>query len=240
MARLLNWPLGIGILDRKPTSGPRSINATATNSISDFTQSVASPFGLHSYDLVLPACKGVKARRLSGWLTTLHNGANASRVPWYDRDRLSLEEAGVLYSDQEKSHGVPWSNGAPWANGKNWNTSRPFVPVVKASAMNSTYVILADSFWGHRLGYGDLIGFMPFHFGLYRITDVLGGGAYQIWPPLRKAIATTDYATLSPVLVMRLAGSSGVNTARPHEVMSETTISMIEVKDADVREYFTE
>jgi len=240
MARLLDWPSGLGIRASQPLSGPRTVGAASSTSIGDFTQTVASAFGGWTYSFTFPVCKDKAARRLRGWVTALHGGANATRVPFIDGDLMTFSEAGLSYSAQVERFGNSWSNGEGWSNGENWAASMPVVSVSAASAKGATIISLADAFWGHGLNDGDFIGFFPFHLGKYEVTQVIAPGIYRIWPPLRKAIATTDKATLNPVLAMRMTGEGAASLSRGLAMMEETTISLFEVFDYDARDYFAD
>lgn len=239
MARLLDWPVGLGIRARRPLSGPRSKGASGwQESIGGRYQSVASAFGYWKYEIVLPVARGRLYRRIEGIVTGLHGGANAVRVAWPVPDGLSLSEAGANFSARQERVGVPWRSGLPWSNGQNWRVSPPNVSVAAQSAFDTTIVQLAPQFWGHSLGPGDEIGFFPLHFGKYMITEDQGYGIYRIWPPLRKAITTSDFATLEPTLAMTLDNESGSDLSRNVDVGEETTLTLSEVFDYDVRTYF--
>lgn len=240
MARLLNWPSGFGIRAWQPLSGPRAVGAASSTAIGGFTQSVASPFGGWAYAFTFPICKDRGARRLRGWVTGMHGGANATRVPFYDADGMTFAEAGVSYSAAIERFGNPWANGQGFANGENWAASLPSVAVAAAAAKDATLVSLADSFWGHELGDGDFLGFYPLHFGKYTVTQVIAPGTYRIWPPLHKALTTADRATLNPTLAMRMTGEDAARLSRGLAHMEETTVSLFEVEDIDVRAYFAD
>ncbi len=50
MARLLSWPVGLGIRSRKPLAGPRSLAATSNQETTGGRyQRVSSPFGLSEF-----------------------------------------------------------------------------------------------------------------------------------------------------------------------------------------------
>ncbi|PLU81765.1 hypothetical protein BMJ22_16645, partial [Sinorhizobium medicae] len=111
-----------------------------------------------------------------------------------DPDMMTLLDAGMTVTPAQDRFGLPWSNGETWSNGQNWKATAPNVPVAAAADRDATIIRLADAYWGHRLQMGDYLGFFPFHFGLYTITEELGDGEYRIWPPLRKALAAGDFA----------------------------------------------
>lgn len=241
MARLLNWPVGLGVRTRTPLTGPRARSATARQETTGGRyQAVSSAFGYWKYQFVLPVARGEAYRRIEGLVTALHGGANAVRVDFPLPDRISLAEAGVSVSAQEEIDGVPWSNGEVWSNGQGWAVPHPTVPVAEAAAYDTTLISLSDTYWGHRLGVGDVIGFLPLHFGMYMVTQVLTPGLYRIWPPLRKAVAALDRATLEPVLAMTLDSEASADLSRGVANGEETTLILSEVFDYDVRDYFTE
>lgn len=238
MGRVLEWPVGLGKVAYQRLTGPRAVGATATESVAGFVQTVASAFGVWRYQLSLQPMVGRAHRLYRGMVTALHAGANAVRVPFTDPDVMSFEEAGVVGFT---SSDIEWSNGEPWSNGEGWQFSRPLVGVAADAARDDTLITLEDDFWGHALLGGEWLGFMPFHFGKYEVTEVLGDGQYRIWPPLRAALDTgTTYATLSPVLAMRLEGEGGGTVQRGVAVSDGNVLTLIEVEDADVRDFFAE
>lgn len=241
MARLLNWPVGLGIRTRTPMTGPRARGATSRQETTGGRyQAVSSPFGYWKYQFTLPVARGAAYRRIEGLVMALHGGANAVRVVFPLPDKMSLSEAGVTVSDAEVRDGVPWSNGKPWSNGQAWQVSHPSVAVAEAADFDTTIIALSDAYWGHQLGMGDVIGFWPLHFGMYMVTQVIAPGRYRVWPPMRKAVTTASYATLNPILVMTLDSESSADLSRGVAHGEETTLIMSEVFDYDVRRYFTE
>lgn len=235
MARLLNWPVGLKTIAREPLSGPRVVSGGSTTSIDNFSQTFAAPFGLWRFRFSLPPMRGELARRYRGWITALHGGANATRVTLCDWDGLSKAQRGISGELNQ-----PWSNGAPWSNGQPWHDYAPIVAVTAPSALDEDVVHLADTAWGHALDFGDQLGFSPFHLGLYMVTEVFQPGTYRIWPPLRKAITTDDFATLKPVLAMRLESEDAATAARGAAFIGNATVTMVEVHDYDVRDYWTD
>lgn len=235
-ARLLSFPIGLPITKIEPLSGPRTVQSGSTQSVGGFVQTVASPFGMLKFRMNFGPMRGVEARRYRGWITALHGGANATRVPWLDGDNLSDAEAGIVGGMSPKQ----WSNGMPWSNGQYWSGSYPIVPIAQQSAIGDTVIHLQDEFWGASLGYGDQIGFTPFHFGLYMVTEVIDAGIYRIWPPLRKALTTDDFATLRPVLAMRLESEDSASAARGPAFIDNASVTLVEVLDYDVRDYWTD
>lgn len=240
MARLLSPPVGLGTTSIEPLSGPRTVGGSSTTSVSNYQQTVASPFAVWRWRLSFPAMEGSLFRRYRGWITALHGGANATRWTFFDPDCITFHEAGVNASQFEIATGKPWSNGMPWSNGENWQSSRPVVSVVSAAVRGATTLSLADQWWGHRLDIGDYVGFFPFHLGMYEITQVIEPGIYRVWPPLRKAIATADFATLSPTLAMRLESEDAASAGRGLVAAEGLSATLVEVEDYDVRDYFAD
>lgn len=238
MARLVSWPLGLHANFREPLSGPRTVGSGASGSIGNFTQTFASPFGLWRWRFQFPPIRGQLFRRYRGWITALHGGANATRVPFCDWDGLTRDQMGVSASQAEWKAGQPWSNGQSWSNGQNWQSSPPVVSIAAPTALGGTVVSLGDEFWGHDLHEGDFVGFFPLHFGLYMITEVMDPGRYRVWPPLRKALTTADSATLRPTLAMRLESEDAANAPRGAVFAEGLSVTLTEVFDYDVKTYF--
>lgn len=243
MRRLISPPSGLGVTSIEPLSGPRAVNSGITQSIGNFTQTFGSPFGLWRFRFSFHAMRGAEFRRYRGWITALHGGANATRWRFFDPDMMSPKEAGLNLPScawwTDTGLDQNWSNGQPWSNGKGWGISPPQVRVAAPAVLGDTVVSLAAEFWGHSLGSGDDIGFFPFHLGMYEVTEVIEPGTYRIWPPLRKAITPDDLATLDPTLAMRLESEDAANVGRGLVVAEGLTVTMVEVFDYDVRDYFT-
>ncbi len=262
MARLLNWPRGLHWTSREPVTGPRSVNAGSSEGVTGFVQSVASPFGLWRWKFAFPDLKGARFRRYRGLVTALNAGANAVRVDFCDPDGLTYADAGVIATRQKLNSGASWSNGQGWSNGLNWKTPRPTVPVISANVRGDTVISLAGTpgsigtfaigvsaigvgpgpwgKWGYHLDMGDMIGFGPFYFGLHLVTEVIRPGTYRIWPPLRSGLSAGNFATLEPVMAMRLEGESGATAARGATHAENLTMTLVEVEDPDVRDFFAD
>ncbi|MHA6641352.1 hypothetical protein [Mesorhizobium sp. A623] len=238
--RLISPPVGLGTTSIEPLAGPRAVSGGATQSIGNVVQTFGSPFGMWRFRFSFPAMHKSLFRRYRGWVTALHGGANATRWTFFDPDMMSFQEAGVDASNFEIATGKPWSNSQPWLNGENWKISRPNVAVVAAAAIDATVVKLASQWWGQSLGVGDYLGFFPFHFGMYEITEVVEPGTYRIWPGLRKAVGLDEFATLSPTLAMRLESEDAGSAGRGLVVADSASVTMVEVFDYDVRDYFND
>jgi hypothetical protein len=240
MARLLDWPSGLGISSFQWLSGPRAINATSTETIKGITQTVASPFGAWSFQVTFPPLMRARSRRHRGWIGALQGGANATRFTFIDGDRIRPFETGVNIPRDQRASKQDWSNAKRWSNGTQWKGDYALVSVAAAAAIGDSQVILAPDFWGHKLDLGDFIGFTPFHFGLYQISEVLDAGVYRIWPTLRAALTTSSFSTLKPVMAVRLMGEGAAQVQRDAQAAQNQTASFIEVFDYDVRDYFAD
>lgn len=239
MARLLSWPVGLKRLSFEPLTGPRSESSASNESLTGFVQTVASAFGAWRWQITFPPMNGSLFRRYRGLVTGLNGAANAVRVPFDDPDVMSFAEAGVTASAEQLRSGSTWSNGHSWSNGKNWRLSRPTVAIAAAAVKGATIIQLENTFWGYGLVGGEWLGFFPFHFGLYVVTEVLGGGQYRVWPPLRKDFTLgTTRASLRAVMAMRLESDSGATAARGKVAADNATATLTEVLDEDVRDYF--
>lgn len=233
MPRLLSWNAPVQMSRVTWLDGPAVISATGGSTVGGFHQVVTGVGDLVSFRLALGPKEGMLARRERGVLTALHNGANAARLTFHDGDGLSPKEAGIVGDFV----GQPWSNGMPWSNGKLW---RPGYPVVKLAAdaqRDDSVVKISDSFWGHHLGMGDFLSFMPFYFGMHIVIQVIKPGQYRLWPRLRKAFTTADCATLSPVMAVRVRPGS-VTLSRAANQTEGQSVDLIEVPDYDVRDYY--
>ncbi len=244
MARLLTPPSGLPVIALRPLSGPRAVTSGASQSVAGFVQTTALPFGMWRWQISFAPMHKAMFRRYRGWVTALHGGANATRWSFFDPDKMSPREAGLNLPAKADWTGSAydrgWSNGAPWSNGCGWSMSPPVAPVMESASRDDTTIKLGGDFWGQNLDVGDYIGFMPFHLGLYTVTEVFEPGSYRIWPPLRKAIGLDDFATLDPVLALRLEGEDSASADRGLVVAEGLSITMIEVLDYDVRDYFTD
>lgn len=244
MARLLSPPLGLFTTEIEPLAGPRTIGASAGQAVSGFVQTTASPFGLWRWRFSFPPMRGPLFRAYRGWLTALHGGANATRWHFFDPDMLTPQQSGLAAPAAawwtDGGHAQDWSNGEGWSSGMGWGWSPPQVPLAAAVALDGSIVTLSDQFWGHSLTGGEEIGFTPLYFGMHTVTEVLEPGTYRIWPSVRKAFTTADSATLDPTLALRLESEDGGSAARGLVAAEGLSITMVEVPDYDVRDYFTD
>ena len=238
MPRLFPWPRGLQVASQELTRGPSSISS-GTGSFSAFAQTVSSPFGLWTYSFQFPPMRDEKYRAFRGMAFQLDNGANAVIWNYFDRDRLNPSAYGARYPNPRHLGGAPWSNQKTWANGRPWGASLPWAAVSEAYDAGSCDVELGDVYWGHSLGEGDIFGFTPNHFGKYMIREVVSPGHYKVWPPLRKAIKPSDFATLTPSLAMRAVPSSIKFGTRDASIASGCEFSLFEVEHQDVSRFYT-
>ncbi|MCF6371045.1 hypothetical protein [Rhizobium halophilum] len=237
MARLLPF-IDVPLTSQRPLSGPESVNPSQGTTIGNFTQTVASPFGGWAFEFNFHPMQGDQYVRFRGWLWALQRGANATRWQMTERDKMSPARAGV---SSALGGAVAWSNGQMWSNNRPWKLTYPNVKVAAAAAVDTTIINLADEYWGRRLRWGERIGFFPFHFGMYQVTEDFGDGRYRVWPPLRKAITTDDYATLYPVLVLQMMVSQEMEYPSEDAALTiGASVRMFEAFDYDVRDYFTD
>jgi len=241
MARLLSVPNGLGIVSMEPLSGPRAVGAGGSQSIGGFMQTTAAAFGLWRWQFGIHSMHESEFRRYRGWITALHGGANATRWDFFDPDLMRPSETGFEVPEFIRWDNIAarnWLNGQPWGNGEPWKPTPPLVPLAAESDRGDTIVRLGAKFWGTALDIGDYIGFAPFHLGLYTVTEVISPGTYRIWPPLRKTITADDFASLRPVLAMRLESEDAASAGRGLVTADSATVTLVECLDYDVREYW--
>ncbi len=238
MPRLIAWPNGIRIVSRDVLTGPRVTSGGGRESLTGFSQSIASPYGAWRFQFTLPRLRGQAVRRWRGFITALHGGANAASVKICDPDGMSMPDAGADYTQNQIREGLPWSSMLPWSNMRNWAASRPLVRVYSPANKGDSIVYLSEQFWRGNLGCGDQIGFTPYHFGLYIVTEIMPDGGFRIWPPLRKNITEHDFSTLSPMLAMRLESEAAAPMSRGAAGMESPVITMTEVPDETIRAYY--
>lgn len=239
MARLVPYPIGLRPNRMRKLSGPKTRNAGQSVGLTGYEQTVASPFGARRIELSFPPLRGQMARRARGWITAMHGGANATRIRMCDWDGMTLAQRGITATSAQYAAGSPWSNGLPWSNGENWHNGNPSIAVTAAAAEDDTIVSLSSDFWGANLGVGDWIGFFPFHLAAYEVTEVLPSNQFRLDLPLRAALTTSSYAYLNPVLAMRMESENSADAERDASHLVGLTVTLVEVFDFDVREYFT-
>lgn len=248
MARLLSPPHGLKITSIEPLSSPRTVKGGGSQSTGNFTQTTASPFALWRWQFAFAPMVGAEFRQYRGWITGLHGGVNATRFKFVDPDRASHRELGLHTTTDQLRAGISWGNSKPWDvegadpwfNTGNWKLDIPLAIVHHHAELGANTIHLTSAHWGHKLNIGDYIGFSPFHFGLYTITEVLDVGKYRIWPPLRKTIAVEDFATLEPQIVLRLESEESAKAGRSLQAAEGLVATFVECLDYDVRDYWAD
>lgn len=234
-ARLLSWPNGLKVTDFTRVSGPVSAGSGQNLTLTGATQHISAVKSPIVFNVTLPPQQGQGARRVNGLITAMRMGVNAVRFPWNVTDEMPDPNDLDLSAFQQ----LNWSNGQPWDNGKGWQGSYPTETVTASASVDESLITLGSTAWGDNLGMGDYFGFES-HFGVYEITETfdLLPNQYRVWPPLRKAITTSDVATLEPTMVVRSVGDSQRN--KKPAVWQPQELTFVEVLDADVRSYYTE
>ena len=235
MSRVVSWPLGLQVTSIEPLNGPIAIGGGTTDSLGGFTQSVSGVGFLWEFAFSFPPMKDQAAREFRSWITSLHSGSNATSYTLIDGDRVRPTGIG-----QAANSGIVlWSGEDEYANGENWYYDYPLLELDQDQELGSTRVRLPDSLWGRKLGLGSKIGFSPFYLGMHMITEVYSNGDYRVFPPLRQNISAGNYATLEPVVALRLRGVETASVPRNAEFLDGATAQFIEVLDYDVRDFFT-
>lgn len=237
--RMVPFPVGLPITALTPQGGPLVLGSTTSGTRK--TQVVVDPTGgLWSFTLEVAKMKGPMARAFSQLSVALHGGANCCRVPFFDPDEPSFREMGINVSDNYDQQYVSWSNGEFWSNGKPWRIGKPLATIAAASAKNSGTITIDTTAWGGVLPtFFGIVG----HFAVYCVTGSTFSGnvaTCRVFPPVRRAITTTDYATLRPVMAAQLTGPSGAPWSRDASAMSGAQLDIIEVPDEVVLNYVTE
>lgn len=233
--RMVDYPVGLRFASLTPSGGPSVIGATESET--SFVQGVINPYGLWRFQVDFPAMKGPMARAFKTLSASAQGGANVFRFPFFDFDEPSFSELGITAPQNCK---VNWSNGLPWSNGQSWIAGKPIVPVTAASAKDSGTITLNIADWnGVVPGFFGIVG----HFAVYANIGASVSGdiaTIRVWPPVRRAITTDDYATLRPVMAARISGPTGAAWSRQTEVMQGVRLDMLEVLDETVLAYVTE
>ncbi|MFP1634079.1 hypothetical protein ACLB6G_20305 [Zhengella sp. ZM62] len=199
MARLLSWQARVAQMAL--ANGPASAGSGSNTLANGSEQTFAGFNTALAFEMTLPPSQGQRSRSEYGWLLALFNGANATRYEYLDGQRMTAAEANVPATSA-------WSGGGAWAGGA-WAVGYGTVALSANLAKGATTVTLENSLWGHRLNYGDAIGFGPSYWGCHFVTGVYGSGEYRVWPPIRAALtAGTHRANLQPRLALRAVPGS--------------------------------
>lgn len=233
---MVDYPVGLRFAALTPAGGPTVLGTTESET--SFVQGVVNPFGVWRFQVDYTPLRDRMAREFKRLSVSALGGANCFRFPFWDFDEPSFAELAMTVPQTCK---VNWSNGETWSNGQAWSAGKPVVPVTAVSAKDTGTITLDLTDWnGVVPSFFGIVG----HFAVYSVTGVqsqIGNAAtLRVWPPVRKAITTSDYATLRPVLAARISGPAGASWSRQTEVMSGTRLDMIEVPDETVRTYVTE
>ena len=117
---------------------------------------------------------------------------------------------------------------------------KPVVPVTSVSAKDSGTITFDASLWnGVVPSWFGLVG----HFAVYRVEGVVFNGndaVCRVWPPVRRAIATSDFVTMRPTAAMRITGPDGASFVDNLAATDGAQLTMAEVPDEVVRAYATE
>jgi hypothetical protein len=212
-----------------------------TQSETAFVQGVFDPFGLWQFEMEIAPMYGGMARAFTRLSASAAGGANCFRVPFVDSQEPSHEELGLTFPLGRDRRFCRWEGGQAWSNGLPWLSGKPVVPVTAASAKDSGTITLNISDWNGVLPtFFGIVG----HFAVYAITGVTSEVGdevtVRVWPPVRKAITTSDYATLRPVLACRLSSGNGAPWTMKREIVDGAKLLVTEVPDEVVRAYVTE
>ena len=235
--RLLNWPRDVCLSRLVVTNGPAIVRAGSTEGIASYTQTRSGVGFLWEFELGLPPMQLDKARRVRGWITAMQGGVNATRWQVVTPDMTQPS----AYGSSIKSGGFsyqPWSNGMLWDNG-GWQSGLPIVSMAAAATKGDMEVTLTDEYWGHVLSVGDRIGFLPDLFGMYEIVQEFGDGRYGLNAPLRFDVSETHYATLQPVIALRMAGVQGGLAAQVPAITEATSLTLVEAPHDQVQSFWT-
>ena len=236
--RMVDFPVDLPIRTRRPIGGPGVLGATQSET--EKSQVVTSPFGdLLRWEITCPPMRGAGARAFKQLTVAAQSGANCFRFELCDIDEPSYGELGLNISNSQGGK-VPFSNGQTFTNGKLMTLNKPLADIAAASAKNSGTIVIDASAWNGVLpAWFGIVG----HFAAYFITGAVFNGdiaTCRVWPPVRRDIATSDFATMRPVVAMQLMGPGGAAWSRQIEVQDGMTLQMQEVLDETVRAYVTE
>lgn len=234
--RLVNYPFGLCITSFEALNGPAVISSGSTTSQSGFNQSFADPNFAWKFNLSFQSMNFKLARSHRAWVMSQHGGANATRYTLIDGDLPSPEELGL----DPATLSPQWGNDVQWDGNATWGAVYPLVKMDKAYSKGETVIELPNNLWGRKLDVGTYIGFNPDYFGFHMITEVLANGQYRIFPPLRKGVTTDNYATLNPTIAMKMENANSADVSRNALFVDGASITLIEVLDEYVREFYTD
>lgn len=237
--RMVDFPVDLPFTAITPTGGPQVRGSTVSET--KLSQTIVDPFGgLQAFSVDIGPMYGAFARAFSRLSLSAQGGANCFRFNFYDPDEPTYRELGLSVSDVEGQDYAAWSNNKFWSNGKPWTLGKPLATISAASAKNAGTITIDTTEWGGTLPtFFGIVG----HFAVYGITGATFSGniaTCRVWPPVRKAITTDDYATLRPVMAAKLTGPDGAPWSRNGDSMTGARLNIVEVLDETVRTYVTE
>ncbi|MCF3934352.1 hypothetical protein L1787_13135 [Acuticoccus sp. M5D2P5] len=222
--RLLPWPEGVGVSYIEPMSGPAVRGSGQNTFLTGDEQTFSTPGDRVSFRLEFPPMQGETARRFRAWKMGLANGANWTRFRVPDGDRAQWSEIGI------SGQTALWNYQQTWSDGNPWEPHIGIVGVGGARAAGSNTVRLQNNNWANAIAVGWMLGFVPFHFGCYWVTEVLEDREFRIWPNLRSTLPANAAATLQPVLAMAAvpnsaSGGRGINSTEGESVALREVIN---------------
>ena len=237
MGRLLNWPTDLYWERQQILAGPRTVGASQTTSTVGFNQTTQSPFGSWVIQLDFPRLQEKAYRAYRGWVAGMQGGANATRFTMVDfHGAITLNPDGT-----ERPRLIGFDEGFGFEERNHpFQFPATLVRVASPSAQGDTIIHLEQEEWEPQLQVGDYIGFVPFHFGKYLITQDMGEGRYRVTLPLRTSIDENTYATLFPTLAMRLTSEDAAPVGRTTAQSDALSVTLTEVFHDDVLEFFND
>lgn len=239
MPRLLTFPVDLRLASITPITGPKA-RGSGQNTAMDGSEQTFDAIGdLVSFRVEFGPMQGAMARRIRGLQLALSQNANAYRFQLPKTERLSQKEAGVTQAFNLHDMVVTtWTNDAPWSNSLGWSNGWPMVDVASSANAGTSIVRLTSQFWGNSLGIGDQFGFMPYHFGIYTVTEVISAGVYRVWPDLRVRLSGSEKARLDPVMAVKLINMTA-SYSRNGESTEGVSMDVVEVIDPYIRANYT-
>jgi|GEM_PF-3597207 len=239
--RMVDFPVDLPFSVLTPDGGPDIIGIT--QSATKKQQTSIDPWaGLWSFTLEIAALQEAAARAFTRLSISAHSGANCFRLPFFDPHEPTWSELGLNVGEAKIDQYQNWTNDTMWAHGLPWGTGKPLAQITAASAKDSGQISIDLSAWSGVLPtFFGIVG----HFAVYGVQGARFAGdiaTVKVWPPVRKAITVSDYATLRPVMCAKVDGKNGASwsSVGRSKTLEGARLSVIEVPDETVREYVTE
>lgn len=231
--RLLSWPNGLGVTSFDLVGSPLASGEGQTPALAGLLQQSVPIKAPTIYQIGVPPLQGALAREFNAILFDAHNYGNAIVFPF----TLAAEQLDPLSIGLTGPQQQNWSNGQPWNNGQGWSGGYPNESIAADQSKDYSTVTLGSDAWGDHLQKGDWFGFIG-HYAVYQVMapDPLIDGKVRIWPPLRKAVTTSDSATLEPTIVVRLIGAP--QRSKTRNVWEGGAIQVVEIPDEKVRTHY--